>query len=384
MRILYLIDTLNVGGTERSLVATLPLLADVEPIVCHLFPGQQLKPALEAARVPVHSLDLAGDYPLAVALQGVRSLARATSPDLIHAMLYRSNIVSRLIGPAIGIPVINSLVNESYSAARFENYTPVMRAKLRMVQLFDRITAPCVDHFIANSVTIKRANSAHIGIPLHRISVIYRGRDPSAFGVPDSAVLDGLRRDLRLPPNAPILLNVARLAHAKNQRALIRALPRVLREYPDTALLIAGEGRERDSLQAEIKRQRLGASARLLGNRDDVAAFLRLADLFVFPSFFEGHPGVLIEAMFATCPIVASDIPVHRETLLDGALGELVPLDNVDALARRIVHLLRNPAHARNLAACAQVSARNRFDIRTVAAQHDALYRGLLSERNAI
>ena len=251
------------------------------------------------------------------------------------------------------------------------------------MQLVDRLTAPLADHFVANTRAIKSANSAALGIPPHKISVIHRGRDPAAFLSSRPAAVDNLRRRLQLPEGAPVLLNVARLVLAKNQLELIRAVPAAVRAMPDCILLIAGEGPERFALQREIARLGIARNVRLLGNRADVPDLLQLANLFVFPSLYEGHPGALVEAMFAALPIVASDIPVHRETLLDGALGELAPLGNSRALSERILRLLHDPAHARNLGACARASALQRFDIRAIAAQHDALYRALLSSGSA-
>ena len=180
-----------------------------------------------------------------------------------------------------------------------------------------------------------------------------------------------------------MLLNVGRLVLAKNQAELIRAMPAILREFPRSHLLIAGEGPERRALEETISELGLSASVHLLGNRSDIPELLRLADVFVFPSLYEGHPGALVEAMFASLPIVASDIPVHRETLLDGAVGDLAPLGNPAAFAKRVVALLRNGAHADNLGACARQSALQRFDISHIAAQHEQLYQTLVDRWRA-
>ncbi len=171
---------------------------------------------------------------------------------------------------------------------------------------------------------------------------------------------------------------MGRLALAKNQAELIRAMPAILRQAPNCRLLIAGEGPLRPSLEALIAELDLAGSVQLLGNRDDIPQLLYVADVFVFPSLFEGHPGALVEAMFAARPIVASAIPVHGETLLDGQAGALVPLGDANALAQAIVDLLRNPAHAATLGQCARATALERFDIRHIAAQHEALYADVL------
>ena len=111
---------------------------------------------------------------------------------------------------------------------------------------------------------------------------------------------------------------------------------------PETVLLLAGEGPERDNIDQQIHRMGLEGQVRLLGRRDDIPQLLALADVFVFPSHYEGHPGAVIEAMFAGKPIVASDTPVHRETISDGESGLLVPLRSPAPLAEAMLILLRD------------------------------------------
>ena len=378
MRILYLIDTLEMGGAETSLTLMLPRLKQMEPLVCHVYAGDSLRPAFESAGIRVVSTGLTQKYALGQAIRRVLRLAQAQNIALIHSALFRSDIVARVAGGIVGIPVINTLVNESYAATRFARLSRSMRWKMGVVQTIDRATAPLALHFVANSEAIKAANAADLGIPASKITVIYRGRDPAQFLTPSAEEMQALRRSLSIPDATPVLLNVGRLVLAKNQAGVIRAMSHIVRQAPECRLLIAGEGPLRPSLEALLAELGLAGHVRLLGNRNDVPQLLQLADVFVFPSLYEGHPGALVEAMFAGLPIVASDIAVHRETLLDGEAGVLTSLGDAAALAARALELLRQPARAATMGQRGREIALERFDINRIAAQHEALYSDLL------
>jgi len=106
----------------------------------------------------------------------------------------------------------------------------------------------------------------------------------------------------------------------------------VVGEIPDAVLLLLGrEGNETSALLTQVSRNDLGAHVRVMGDRRDVSRILRAADVFVFPSLYEGFGGAVIEAMATGLPIVASDLPPVREVV--GDAGVLVPPADPAALA---------------------------------------------------
>jgi glycosyltransferase involved in cell wall biosynthesis len=169
----------------------------------------------------------------------------------------------------------------------------------------------------------------------------------------------------------PVLLNVGRLAPQKGQRYLLRAMGDVVHESPNAQLLLVGEGHLHEELRALA--DPLGEHVRFLGLRDDVAALLRRSDAFVFPSLWEGVGTALREAMLLGRPIVASDIPAHREFVTHGVDGLLVPPADAEALATAILRLLRDPEEAAAIGRRAAESAA-RFDIRRTTRELQAIY----------
>lgn len=144
----------------------------------------------------------------------------------------------------------------------------------------------------------------------------------------------------------PTLLFVGRLERRKGLEQLIRALIILKSERPDVRLLVVGEGPERDRCQALIP-ARLRSDVVFLGRveQDDLPRFYKSADIFVSPALGgESFGIVLIEAMAAGTPVVASDIPGYRAVLRDGLHGRLVPPDAPRELAAALATLLDNPS----------------------------------------
>ena len=379
-KVLFLIDTLEVGGAEQSLLHILQRFPNVQPLVCTLYSGDKLKLQYEAAGIPVLSLGLRGRYRFGAGIRRVRHVVKAEKPDLIHATLYRAGIVARAVGKITGTPVIDSFVNDSYAPERYASLSNSGKAKLKAIELVDRVTAPAVTRFMSITEAIKATNCEALNVPPGKVDVIYRGRSAEAFAAPDVECIADLRRELRIEPGAPVLLNVARLLERKGQQDLLRAMPAVLAHHPEARLLIAGEGGFRARLEREIVELGLQQSVTLLGYRRDIADLLALADVFVFPSHWEGQGGALVEALFSSTPIVAADTPVHRESVTHGTMGRLFPVGNPEAIAAEVVWLLDRPEERARYGAAARAAAEGRFDIQRIAEQHEEFYRRVLSE----
>jgi len=383
MKILYLIDTLEIGGAEKSLLEIIRHFSRVQPLMCHLYPGQTLKPAYEQVGIPVVSLDVPGKYSFSSVIKLVKAVVQQEQVDLIHTALFRADIVGRFVGWALDTPVVSSFLNEPYAPIRWRSLSRLQQIKLGGAQILDALSARWVYHFIANSETVKSANAKALRVPLEKVEVIYRGRDPEPLIYYSPSQLETTRTALELKAENLILLNVARLLNRKGQADLIQAMPFVLQVFPQARLLIAGEGIHRAEVEKLIRDLGVGKFVHLLGYRDDIPALLQLANMFVFPSYYEGYPGALVEAMMAACPIVASDIPVHHEAITPNQTGKLVPIKNAEVLAGEIKWMLQHSAEAKQMGERARREAMERFHIDRVAAQHEALYEKVLQQWQA-
>lgn len=389
VKVTHLIETLELGGTELSLLQILPRLRTTQPVLCHVFRGESLAASFRSAGVPVFSLDISTDIPrryrFAAAVSRFLRFARREKPDLIVTSLFTANLIGRLVGRRLNIPVVSCFVSESYADVRWQTLSPPARLKLWGFRALDRFSAPWASHFIANSEAVKVSESRSLRVPLDKVTVIHRGRDPRVFaGALSDSEIAGFRVSLGMPAEGPIILNIGRLVESKGQHELIRAFADVLSACPEARLLIAGDGPYRRELEGCVNSLGLERAVHLLGRRDDVPRLLALADVFAFPSRYEGHPGAVIEAMLAGKPVLVSDIAVHRETVEPGVSGIAVPVGDPGGIAKGLVKLLRDEESSRSMGSRAREAAVRRFDIANVAEQHDHLYQRLAANGSAL
>ena len=205
------------------------------------------------------------------------------------------------------------------------------------------------------------------------------GFDQAAATTPDP---EDLRAQLGLGAG-PVVLTVTRLTRQKGIPTLLEAAEKLHRVRPDMRFVLVGpretEGRLAIS-QQELDRHRAYVVA--TGQRDDVPALLRMADVFAFPTEYrEGVPRALLEAALAERPIVATRMPGCSDVVEHGRGGYLVPPRSPDALAARILDLVvdRNSAQAMGRAAADLV--RREFGLKLIVARYAALYRTLLAAR---
>lgn len=353
LRVLQVVDGLWVGGTERSLVEMLPHF-DGHGIEVRIACLRRRREGVED-QVPSDRLHHVPGASLPGQVRALRRLIRRDRPVLVHSSLFRANLVTRLAAAGTGVPVLNSLVNDSYGPERFAD--PRLSAwRLRIVQGLDVLTGRLLaDHFHAVSRSVAEAASHHLAIPEERITIVHRGRDPDRLGEPSEERRREARAALELDERVEVVVTVGREDYQKAQDVLLDACARLTPRRPRLHVLLAGR---KGSLTAGIEERlaRLPHRERVLrlGHREDVPVLLAAADLFVFPSRFEGLPGAVLEALALGLPVVASDIPSVAEVVPSADHGLLVPPDDPAALAAAVEELLDDRRRA------AAMGARNR------------------------
>lgn len=177
--------------------------------------------------------------------------------------------------------------------------------------------------------------------------------------------------------SGPRLIIVGRLEEQKGHATLLAALPEVLQHYPETTLTIVGVGSLQTDLITQSRALGIEQSVHFLGGRNDVPQLLRQSDLFISSSNWEGFPTVILEAMAAGLPVVATDVGGSCELVRTGETGYLVPPRDPAALASAILHLWQEQPTAQRMAATAQ-SQIQPFLFPNIAAQYSNLYGKLL------
>ncbi len=382
IRILYLIGTLDVGGTEGQLVELASRL-DPErfaPTVCALYAGGARAESLRRLGIRVEVLGfrglgqhrgIAALWRLPMLLLELARLARflrAEKPEIVHGFLFQAYVPGALAARLAGVPVV---IASRRSLGRFKAGQPLY---LSVERLANRIT----DLVIANSEAVRQDAIREERLPAVKVVVIPNGLDLDRFAAtPD----ENLRRSLGVADRCPIVGVVANFIHYKGHRDFLLAWAEVVMEFPRAAALLVGEGPLRAECEAQAVALRLGDSVRFLGSRDDVPTLLALMDLVVHPSLEEGFSNAILEAMAAGKPVVAANVGGNREAVVDGETGLLVPPRDSAALAGAILRLLRHPEEAARWGEAGRRRVADHFRISSTVQRYEAVYERLVAEK---
>lgn len=376
VKVLHVIDNLGSGGSERQLAITV-LNSDRRRFahtVCVLGGGGRYLGALRDARIPVVLFHRQPRHSPIGTLRDLLGVIRTVNPDIVHTSLYWSDVLGRLAARVTGRPAVTTLVNTTYEGDWLRDASRFTRVKVALFRGLDGQTARrCGTWFVGVTETVRASGIRSLGIPPGRTSVIYRGVSFEELTAPTTDAIAAVRRDLGWEGHSPVLLSVGRLVLQKGHRYAVEALPAVLSAFPRTRLAIAGEGPLAGELVRLARSLGVEEHLQLLGERHDVPELLAAADLFVFPSVYEGFGGALMEAMAAGKPCVLTAFAGAAELTDGGRVARVVRPGASGQIAAAIIDLVRHPEQARELGAAAQVWAR-RFDVATAVRAIEELY----------
>ena len=187
-----------------------------------------------------------------------------------------------------------------------------------------------------------------------------------------------IRAELDIPPEAPVVVTVCQLRPEKALEVLVSAASRLHPEFPELAVLVAGDGREETALRDQIRREGVEDVVKLLGTRMDVPDLLAGSDVAVCCSDFEGTPLSVMEYMAAGRAVVATDVGGLGELIEDSVHGLLVPPRDPGALAGAIAKLLRDPEGRHRMGARGKDRQGREFDLESMVERVELLYEELV------
>jgi glycosyltransferase involved in cell wall biosynthesis len=341
MRIIVLINSLYTGGAEFSTLAFYGRLRNrgyTIKLVCY----KVASPSYDLNDFGIEAVAYLKGKSFWARLADLNSIIQEFKPDLIHSVLFEANLLGRLARVKHRNFVhLESIVNEMYSTFRYADPN-VTRFKLTGYRLLDWATQLVgVDHFHANGISVSKHYQAKLGISPKRITVIPRGRLSNAF-VGSAENRTRVRQEFSAGDRL-LLVSVGRQEYQKAHDILIQAIA-VLGDLKEKIkLVIVGrDGNFSAHIHDVINRNHLQEYVILAGHRNDVPSILAAANIFVFPSRFEGLPGALIEAEAAGLPIICSEIPNNREVAEENVNALFVAVDDSVSLAQQIKLLVSN------------------------------------------
>jgi glycosyltransferase involved in cell wall biosynthesis len=365
-----------VGGAELFLRAITERLRDrfefviVTSRLRRSLPAVESEPGVTIVRV---GLGTALDKFLYLAAAPLRAL-RLGRFDLVHAVMVSGGaFAAAAYLKTRGVPSLLTLQDgdseeyvRRYLGPLFPAYAPLHRR-------FERVHA--ISSYLAE-------RAVRYGVRPEAITVVPNGCDPHLFddALPEADIA-ALRRELRLE-GARVVVSISRLVLKNGIDRLLEAFPAIVREVPEAALLLVGEGEDRPALQRLAGELGIAERVRFVGAvpHADVARYLRLAEVFARPSLSEGLGTAFLEAMACGLPVVGTRTGGIPDFLIDGRTGLFCDPARPDTIARTIVRLLRDGALAGELGRAGRTLVSDRYRWEAVAAQIGALYDRLVGE----
>ncbi len=361
-RVLQVVLTLAPGGTERLVLELVKRLdADSTQAVCCLDEAGAWGLQLQRDGVP---LTVAGRQPGFHPGLGSRiaAAAAAVQATVLHCHQYSPFVYGALA--RLRRPGLRVIFTEH---GRLSDAPP--SPKRRMVNPW---LARVADRIVSVSANL-REHMVQEGFPAGRVEVVHNGIDLGPL--PSADDRDRARQDLGFGRETIVLGTVARLDPVKDYGTLLAALAQPSLAATGCALVVVGDGPERQRLEAQAKELAVADRVRFLGHRDDARRWLAAVDVYVNSSISEGVSLTILEAMAAGLPVVATSVGGTPEVVTPDC-GELVPARDPAALASAVARLASDADRRRTLGHKARERVARQFTIDRMVNTYLDMYRG--------
>lgn len=372
--IIWIIDSLGPGGAEQLMTTLLKHFRDAgfNIRVCALQTrgGNPIADELKHIGLPVDLIPVPNlRHPLN--LFRILRYFRFHRPQLVHTQLEFSDVLGTIAARILGIPSVSTIHVLDKSA---EKKSKVIRLKLRWFVL---------GKFCSRIIAVSEKTRTHHlktgALDPKKIITVYNGIDLSRFKDTNESQITKTKQALHLPLNRRIIITVAVLREPKGIQYMINALPKILEQIPDIHYLVVGDGEYGTSLKDLSTALSIQDHITFAGHRTDIPNLLACSDLFVLPTLGDALPTVLIEALAAGKPVVASDVGGVPEIIENGVNGVLVPPGDPSRLAVACLQLLKNKEQSNQMILAGRRTVWQRFDVDAQIKQLSNIYEELVT-----
>lgn len=387
MRILHLITRLIVGGAQENtllscagqhaaghevMLATGPETGPEGSLLPRAHAGGYRVTCLPAMQRELNPLADAG------ACHETRAVINAFRPDVVHTHSSKAGIIGRAAAWRLAVPAVIHTIH----GLPFHPYQSPLRNALYKAS--ERFAARRCHRIVCVAEAMKRqALEAGVG---HRdqYDVVYSGMDTTPYlQGPDDR--DATRAELGITDDETVIGTVARLFELKGHDDLLAALPTLLQHHPRVRYLWVGDGAWRERLTERMRQMGVADRVTMTGlvTPDAVPRYLRAMDALAHPSYREGLPRAVVQAMLSGVPVVAYDCDGAGEVCIEGETGRLVPAGHVEALTEALRWMLNQPEARRELARRGRTLCAERFDGPAMVDKLQAVYERVLHDHQA-
>ncbi len=307
-------------------------------------------------------------------LFGLIRVFRREKPTMVHSMTPKAGLLSMMAAWFCRVPVRV----HTFTGLVFPTATGLTQ---KILILTDRITCACATHIVPEGEGVKNDLISY-RITKKPMKVLghgnVRGIDLAHYN-PEQPEVQADAAKIRKPGIFTFIF-VGRLVRDKGINELVEAFERLNKEYPKTRLLLVGpQEPELDPLKPEtIAKIDNNKNIEAVGQQSDVRPWLAASDVFVFPSYREGFPNVVIEAGAMCLPSIVTDINGSREIIIEGKNGAIIPPRDADALYMAMKSFLEYPDIRTKMATNARPLIASRYEQSYVRTCLKEYYREIL------
>jgi glycosyltransferase involved in cell wall biosynthesis len=375
LRLLFVIDNLQFGGGERvfsQIINGLP--PDKYEISLASCPGDKFHQAIETRHVQFYPTDFSKKLNFTLILS-LSEIIKKNQIVLVHGQGARAEFFARLASRFAGNSKYVSTI-----AMPVEGFD-VGPIRKRIYSLLDRFSERFVDRFLVVSDVLRdKMIRGHL-IPAEKVIRIYNGIEVGHYLMQDrNGSRERIRNEFNIEGDTLFIASVGRLVWQKGFEYLVQAMPKVLNEFPQTKMLIVGEGPLRKDLEALAQKLRIEKHIIFADFRKDVNDILSAINILIVPSLLEGFPMIVLEGMAMAKPIIATRIDGIKEQIVDGESGILIPPRDPDALAEAIVRLSIDKELARTLGSEGRRRVENEFTVERMVSETKKVYQTLYEQ----
>jgi len=370
-RILHITTGGSVGGIEKHILSIIKGLSNKYEFTVTFFnemaeEASSMVPLYKGAGAGVVNLEAKRKVDF-YSVCRLLKLIKKGKFDLLHVHSIQAGLLGGIFARLLSIPVIATLHNmeEALTKPNWALLTGLVYRK------FSRVI--CISKGVRKFVLEKTL------IPPNKCEVVYYGIDiRNTFSFAGSEM--GIRNEFGISENTLLIGTVARLAPQKGHKYLIHAAPKIRRKISNFHILFVGHDDRsiRMALEGEVKRLGVDDLVTFAGFRDDISNIISSIDLFVLPSLWEGFGLVLLEAMQAGKPTVATNVGPIPEVVINGETGLLVPPENAEELAEAIVRLAEDRDLACRMGEAGKKRLEDHFSLKGMLEQIEAIYEEVL------
>jgi glycosyltransferase involved in cell wall biosynthesis len=310
---------------------------------------------------------------------------RKWKPEIVHQFSIKPVIYGTIAARLTKVPIIvNTIPGLGYVFTRTEMKRKILRI---IVSLLYKISAKLCDFIFFQNEDDKRLFINHkivshgktLVVPGSGVDTQYYSQDRI-----NKKIINEAKKELKHKPNQIVILMASRMLYDKGIAELVECSSRIKEKKPEVRFILAGPldtGNPAHIPLQVIEKWEEENKIEYLGRRQDIRELIAMSDIVVLPSYREGKPRFLLEAMSMGKPIITTDVPGCRDTVENGLNGILVPMKDVESLFNAVLKLVNDVELRRKMGEKSRKKAEREFDEKIVVDQTMEIYSQFIKQK---